>query len=293
MTPQASGGVVVPGDLSSQGVQAAWRAALVARDLATPLRLLHARGASADAPAAAESIRQLANDIRAHMGLRVDVEEDAGDALPATLRAARCAGLVVIGSRRGNPLREFMLGTQAERLIRLCRVPVLVVKRPPGGAYRRVLVPVELGPAAPPVIAAAARLSRGPRLEVLHALAALDDLGMRVFDVSPGMLRRLRRRAASRAEALLEDLIAQCAPHADAAVAAVQFGEPAALVLARAQTLRADLLVLGKRRRGLLADVFLGSVTQRVLADAAADVLVLPPARPDAREPAGFGLLRA
>ena len=33
---------------------------------------------------------------------------------------------------RGNPLREFVLGTQAERLIRLCRVPVLVVKRAPG-----------------------------------------------------------------------------------------------------------------------------------------------------------------
>jgi nucleotide-binding universal stress UspA family protein len=47
-------------------------------------------------------------------------------------------------------------------------------------------------------------------------------------------------------------------------------------VLARERALRAELLVLGKRRRGLLADFFLGGVTQRVLAAAKADVLVLP-----------------
>ena len=40
------------------------------------------------------------------------------------------------------------------------RVPVLVVKRPARGSYRRVLAPVELGPGARAVVAAALRLSR-------------------------------------------------------------------------------------------------------------------------------------
>jgi nucleotide-binding universal stress UspA family protein len=56
----------------------------------------------------------------------------------------------------------------------------------------------------------------------------------------------------------------------------VEFGAAANLVLARAQAAGSDLVVIGKRRRGLLADYFLGGVTQRVLALSQADVLVLP-----------------
>jgi nucleotide-binding universal stress UspA family protein len=255
----------------------------VARELGCALRLLHARSGSDDASATGRSLRQLASDIRGHVGVRVELVEDAGDALVATVRGARDAALVVIGSRRGNPLREWVLGTQAERLIRLCQVPVLVVKKPPAGGYRRVLVPVELAGPAAPVIAAAARLSRGPRIEVLHALPPGDEFGMRVFDVPQHVVRRLRRRAATRAEAVLEELIAQAVPQSDAAFPApypaVSFGDAAALVLARSRAMRADLLVLGKRRRGLLADFFLGGVTQRVLAGAESDVLVVPPER--------------
>ena len=272
--PLPSGEVLFAGDASVQGVQGAWRAALVARELGTTLRLLGVRDPAADA---GRALRRLAEEIGSHMGLPVAVEEMEGDPLAATVRAARDAVLVVIASRRGNPLREFVLGTQAERLIRLFRVPVLVVKKPPGGGYRRVLVPVELGPAARGVIAAATRLSRGQRMEVLHALHPGDEIAMRVSDVPQNVLRRLRRRAAQRAEATLQDLIEQSAPQPEAALPMVGFGDPAALVLARAQALRADLLVMGKRRRGVLAEFLLGSVTRQVLAAASADVLVMPP----------------
>ena len=38
----------------------------------------------------------------------------------------------------------------------------------------------------------------------------------------------------------------------------------------------AELVVIGKRRRGLLADFILGGVTRQVLAGSQADVLVMP-----------------
>jgi hypothetical protein len=37
-----------------------------------------------------------------------------------------------------------------------------------------------------------------------------------------------------------------------------------------------ELVVIGKRDRSLLADFFLGSVTQRLLAEASSDLLILP-----------------
>jgi hypothetical protein len=59
-------------------------------------------------------------------------------------------------------------------------------------------------------------------------------------------------------------------------ITAVEFGEAAAVIPARAHASQSELIVIGKRRRGLLADYFLGGVTQRVLAKASADVLVPP-----------------
>lgn len=263
-------------DLSAAALNASWRAGLVARDLGVPLRLLHVRGEAHEETDAPDALLQLADDIGGHLGLEVEVEFAAGDALAEAVRAAREASLVVIGSRRGNPLRELVCGTQAERLIRLCRAPVLVVKRPAGASYRRVLAPVQLHPDAQPVIAAALRLSRRPEVEVLHAIDTREEIGMRACDIPESAMRRYRQRAAQQAGAVLAELIAQASPAARQALPAIGFGDAVSVVLARERGLRADLLVLGKRTRGLLADFFLGSVTQRVLARARADVLVLP-----------------
>ena len=270
------GAVVVPHDLSSASTNAAWRAAVVARDLGLPLLLLHASTDRAASKAAAPVLEQLAGDIRDRVGLPVDVESALEDPLAATVRSARDASLLVIGSRRGNPLRELVLGTPAERLIRMCRVPVLVVKRPVRGSYRRVLAPVELGPEAPRMISAALRLTRVPRLEVLHALDVREEIAMRAFELSEAQVRLLRHRAAQRARATLEDIIGRAGATPRDATPCVSFGDAALVVLARERALRAELLVVGKRTRSLLADFFLGSVTQRLLAGTRADVLVLP-----------------
>ena len=95
------------------------------------------------------------------IGIDLEVHAHEGELLPRAISAAREADLLVIGSRHANALRDWISGTQAERLIRLCRVPTLVVKRAavPGrtaafanavepGSYERVLVSVDLRPQA-------------------------------------------------------------------------------------------------------------------------------------------------
>jgi len=265
--------VLALADGSSSGANAAWRAALVARDLGVPLRLLH--GLAADA-GGAHTAPQLANAIGERLGIAVDTLAFQGEPLAAVVQAARTASLLVIGSRRGNPLREFVLGTQAERVLRLCRVPVLVVKQAATGSYRRVLVPVDLGPELGEVIATASLFSRDPRMEVLHALNVRHEVALRVAEVPEAVLRRQRRRAEECAREWLEQGIAAAGAALHGARPAITFGDAAAAVLARERAMRAELVVVGKRQRGLLADFFLGGVTQRVLAAARADVLTLP-----------------
>ena len=96
----------------------------------------------------------------------------------------------MIGPRRSNPLREWIAGTQTERLIRLCRIPTLVVKRPAipegnavlgtpaePGRYGRVLISVDLRPEAIDLIAAAMSFSRDPRTHIFHAVGAGSEHG--------------------------------------------------------------------------------------------------------------------
>lgn len=265
-------------DFSPSGSNAAWRAAMVAASHQADLHLLHVvpeRRPGLDT--ARSQLAALAARLDRRFGVGVQWQALPGDALAESVRAARQADLLVIGSGRRNALAEFLLGTPAERLIRMARVPVLVVKREAEHGYRRVLVPVQLADdgRARAQLAAALDFARGADVEVFHALAVRHEISLRAAEVPELVLRRFRERAAGRARAGLDALIA-AAGGAPRARAAVGFGHAASLALYKEAAMVPDLVVIGKRQRSSLADFFLGSVTQRVLADSRADVLVLP-----------------
>ena len=269
-------------DLTAQAGDAAWRAGMVARDQGADLCLLHAANEPAVADKARFVLERLAARLAERLGVQADVRVVDGDPVGAVVRAGAGAGLVVLGAQRANVLRDWIFGTPAERLIRLCGCPVLVVRRPPTGSYRRVLVPVDLGPAAAPALTAAATLSRCTRIKVFHSLAVWHEVTMRAADVPEMEVRKHRQRSADQARARIHELIGAVPAAGLSAVPSIGFGDASSMVLAAEQAMSADLVVIGKRRRGLLADFFLGSVTQRVLSAARSDVLVLPAVRPSA-----------
>jgi len=278
--------VLVITDLSPVSTNALWRAALIAREQGASLRLLAGgqgrRMAQVDA-----AIEDLRDRVRARLGIELTAEVAEGDVLPKAISAARAAGLLVIGPRRSNPLREWIAGTQAERLIRLCRIPTLIVKRPavPGrnaalgstaepGRYGRVLVSVDLRPEAADLIAAAVSFSGDAQMQIFHALGP-DSHHRPAAAQAPATGRNT---AMQRAQSALQELIRSSDAQMPGAVSFVAFGRAAKCVLGRERATGAELIVIGKRRRGLLADFILGGVTQQVLAGSQADVLVVPSA---------------
>ena len=267
---------------SAASLNATWRAALVARDLGARLHILH-RALKASVLARQEaSLRELAEDIRQRTRVDVSIEAVQGNVLKHAVAASRDAAMVVLPSLRANPLREWIMGTQAERLIRLCRSPVLVVKRPALLAYRRVLVPLDLEEQAVPLIGLAASLSRGSRLEVLHAIDAGDEEALRGFEAAEEALHGFRQHRAQGAFLAVHRLISAARAEDAGVAAAIEFGDAPAVVLARARAWDAELMVIGKAQRGLLANYFLGGLTQRMLAQAPSDVLVHPDPLPRA-----------
>jgi nucleotide-binding universal stress UspA family protein len=247
-----------------------WRDALRAPG-ATSLALQRAR----------RMLNRLAREVRGRCELRMMAEGRESDAILQIRRAAEEADLVVLGGGRGNPLRAMLLGTPAERIVRVSRRPVLVVKRVPPAAsapYRRVLVPVDLAEAvvdrAMPAIGLAARVAPDASLHLLHAVSMPMESRLRLSGCSEEQLRSQRQRAQATALHRLWSLAAMLPRQR--VFASVGEGPPSSLTLRKSLEVSADLIVVGKEGRSAIGDFLLGSTARHLLADADADVLVLP-----------------
>ena len=277
-------------DLCAAGVPAMRRAALIAAEHDARLTLLTvvdpthstSRKSGLGRTAAVEGrlahARECLHNRAMQLGALCDVEVQAvvrsGDVLQHIAAAAEQADLVVLGARRDNVLREFLFGTPAERVVRISRRPVLVVKQAPASAYRRVLVPVDFSGSSALSVQLANGVAPTAEVHLFHALESTPTAQMRTAGVSHEVIRFNRELARARRMQALRTLgCGVVGIHA-----AVGEGPAPALALARQQALGADLVVVGKHNRSRWADFLLGSVTQRLLAAATSDVLVLPKA---------------
>ena len=277
--------ILVTGTLTTAGNNAARRAALLARQHGCALRVLHVERDAKQLPAAQAGVEQLCVQLRGRLGIEASAEVAAGDLLKHLVQHTRESSLVVMGSSRGDPLTGKIAGVPMDRLIRLCRTPTLIVKRTVDaafaqgaleargdGRYEKVLACVDLEPLAHATITAARGIAPGAQLEAFHAVTSSAPRKR-----SPEGALLESPNALGQARSALGHLLA--AAGAESTAASVGFGDPADAVLGRQRALGADLVVIGKRQRGLLADFFLGNVTRHVLAGSTADVLILPAPR--------------
>lgn len=291
MPPDASL-VLAAVDFSDDARRAAWRAALVAAEQGARLELVHVMNrASASAlrgllrPQAGGEGRVL-DSLRAMLdGLAAEIPGGAGtmartrviqgEVVPSLLEAASAAGLVVVGARGWNPIRDMLLGSTAERLLGRCRRPVLVARRPAKTPYRRVVAAIDFSTHSRAALDLAMRLAPHAGIMLVHAYGVAFEGKLRLAGVDDERLRAFRAEARREALARMAALAASIEGDRSRLSQAVTHGHPPGVLLAKAAQLRADLIVIGKRGGTLAEDLVLGSVTRHVLADAACDVLVV------------------
>lgn len=272
-------------DASPASVNAAWRAALVARDRRLALHLVALQGQRD--PGALAAAETLARELREHLGVRAVAHAP----VPGGGQEHPClcpgAALLVTAAPQGAGLSTWLARRRALHWLRAHQLPVLLVRQPAAGSYRSVVAAVPLDAGARAIVAAAHALSRDPRMKVLHVLDTAHEETMRLADVPERVVQAQRERAALQAGALVSDVIAAAGAQRDGAVPSIGFGDPALRVLEQEVTYGADLLVLGKRPRPALVDALRGGVLPRVLAGARADVFILPLPRPQQRNREG------
>ena len=213
--------------------------------------------------------------------LRAAVEARIGTPFLDIIVQARAAGadLVVLGAHGRGELKDWLLGTTAERVVRKGDRPVLVVKRPPEGPYRHVLVAVDFSDTSHRALALAAHLAPGAHLTLLHAYEFWYEA--RLTDMSEEARRHLRQEHEQSVRAQMAALAQEAGLDTNRFTLLVRYGYPPTAIVKTIADQHADLVAIGTHGLSGLRYVLLGSVAEHVLREAGCDVLV---ARPVVRE---------
>ncbi len=284
--------VLAATDLSESAAGAACQAAFLAAEHGAALHLMHVVDVG--------SLKAVREMIRSHDAAEAKLVDEARHELDALskriadmthvagvsrvvignvpeeiLQASEQADVLVLGAHGLNSLQDLILGTTTDRLLRVCKRPVLVVKRPPQAGYRRVLVAVDFSPHSIAALKVAMLVAPNAKITVVHASSVPFEGKLWQAGVLEDEIELYRSRARRQALSRINTLIEEIGGAEHRLLRAVEHGDAPGVILAREKMVSADLIVMGKRGQSMFEEMLLGSVTRHILADSKCDVLIV------------------
>ena len=191
------------------------------------------------------------------------------------------ADLVVIGPHGMRPHTAGLLGSVADRIVRLSPVSVLVAKNPRQRTPKRILVAVDDSRMTPHVLARARSLADAFDAQVTLVHVWSDAVYSHVASMSYATAhdehkarREIRDEITNEGRRWLEKL-AHTGLGSDRAKVVVTHGNAGDETLTIADGLDPDLIILGRRGSGLVAAALLGSTLGTVVNRGRCPVLVV------------------
>lgn len=223
-----------------------------------------------------DALAELAARLVKQHACAVDTRLSQGSPLNAIADLAEelQADLLVMGARGAHFVREFMLGSTTERVLRKTRRPLLAVKHRPRGAYRRVLVPVDFSPYSKAAVETSHRWLPDAEIVLLHAFEVELESTLRFASIDDEQIHHYRAIARQEAIESMSSFAASLAVPAARLSRSVVHGPATLRILEHEHSLDTDLIVMGKHGQSPLEEMLLGSVTKHVLAYSSSDVLV-------------------
>ncbi len=276
--------VLIASDLSPRAEKALARAGHIAGEHKAALTVLHVIEDAWDDGAqakriAAKSKLDVGQKIKAlslPRGRSVTIDILAGKPFVEIIRRAReqSADVIVVGAHGADFIKDFFFGTTAEKIVRKGDRPVLVVKRPTRGPYRRVLVSVDFSEESRQALELALQLAPQAEFHILHVYPGFEAQ-LRRGGVSNGEMMRYRQRLAKEARQEMDVFLRNVDSRGKALKPLLEHGRAPHVIMRAARNLHADLVSLGTVGRTGLPYILLGSVAEHVLREVSCDVLVV------------------
>jgi nucleotide-binding universal stress UspA family protein len=219
----------------------------------------------------AEDVVSEAADRVREAGVSVETSVETGFPHRAILDAVESTGadVVAMGTHGRTGVKRYLVGSVAEKVVRLSPVPVLTVRYGTDAVhpYENVLVPTDGSEAAEPAERWGVDLAAAFGAE-LRALSVVDEVRLPDGDVA----QTLQNRARAAVDAVVDEATA-------AGVQArgdVTTGVVHRQILDYCESERSDLVVVGTHGRTGVEHFVLGSVAEKVLRLSDVPVLVVP-----------------
>jgi nucleotide-binding universal stress UspA family protein len=215
-----------------------------------------------------------ASDVKVEISLR------KGKVVQEILAQAKTsrADLVVIGSHGRGGLQRLVLGSVAEKVLRLATCPVLTVRsgvrlaRRSRSPFETILCPTDFSAAANKAVAYAKRLAQEADATLILMNAVEWPFGEAVMS---GAVAELQKSIESNASEALTRLLPRPASKGPPAQTIVAAGKASAAIVKVARARSVDLIVMGVSGRGALDVALLGSTTHHVIREGAWPVLTV------------------
>lgn len=225
---------------------------------------------------AERTLTGLATHLAASHACMIDTVLKQGSAPTALVELAeeQQTNLLVMGARGAHFVRERLLGSTTERVLRISRRPLLAVKQRPHSPYRRILAPVDFSEHAAAAINAAHAWLPDADIVLLHAFEVEMESTLHLAGVTDSQIHQYRIQARDAAQQAMDAFIDQLQVPENRLSRQFVHGSATLRILEHEQMMDADLIVMGKHGQSALEELLLGSVTQHVLAYSSSDVFI-------------------
>ena len=268
--------ILLASDLTARCDRPTDRAFMLGEQLGASVLLLHVVDGDVADERMAERAHEALEAIVGHRMERVEVQVRCGEVHREIFRLAeeRDPLVIVTGVARFNSVRDFILGTAVDHLVRHASRPVLVVKRRALRPYARLLVATDFSDCSRQALEAAASLFPDASLTVWHGYHAAYEAFLDPIESA----REVRRQGEVDMAHFLET-VSLPDDLRDRLEVVFDEGE---LLFRASETMRDggyDLLVLGTHGRGGFAHATIGSRAAELLQCVNRDVLMVRSAR--------------
>lgn len=273
--------ILLATDLSARCDRALDRAAQLARQWQVPLLVVHATTRESaepwlfdDPPPAGDAVQlireRIERDLREPVAeLDIHAQEGApGEVILATAARENC-DLIVVGEAR-DTLRQLVLGSTVEHLVRKSPISVLIVKQRPHGRYPRVLIGTDFTTESREGMHVAAALFPQAEFTLLHAL----DIPYKSLWLEP----QYREEFSKMERATIEAFVARSElPETvkQRMQLVVDHGHPETMLRRHALQHDVGLCVIGAFRRSITFHMLIGGNARRIVQSVPSDILLV------------------
>lgn len=264
------GKIVVGTDFRAEADRAIDRALKLAEEWDSEVILVHALdpalGEQASRGELDRRMRSVLPDTHIKVTFRYPMER--ADYAIASVAKEEDASLIVLGVARFNSMKDFLLGTAVDYVIRHSQVPVLVVKTRPTMGYRRIACATDFYPPSRKALEKASELFPEADFQLIHAYHVPFEGWQKAEYVRKDTEKAERKVFDEFLQELDPDTRKRVTPH-------LVYGSPGGALRKDIQESEANLLVLGTHGESAMRHATIGSTASELLRSLPIDTLVV------------------